>query len=474
MPTDDARRSGDEQLLTGRASAYRWIGARLGAQRAWWVVGALAIAGLAYAVMHLPPTQTGDYAWLYGGKVFPAEDADRILAALKSAGIPCTEADGKVGVLPNRRPEAVALLAKQGIGWRPIADLLDDEPSGGSPLETADQREARARRSRARSAAALIEEIPGIVQAVVVFAPVKTGTAINPSTGLKATAFVQTEDHQRLAQPRVDRIAEILTRFEGVIGDDVSVMDLRSEHVYTIGGRAGNIAIPGRQTRAEELRTRILDRVGIEGAQVSVHVENTEPAPHGVDVAVLNQPLGDVQSEISPAPTPGNEGAARERATVVVQVPRGYFQQQHNREQPGASATPATMSPVVERVRETIRGAVRDSLADAELADLKIAQTEPVEPPTAAESANEVEAAQVVIPPWIPIGGGVALALIVLAALSSGWIAARRATVMRAALPASTRGSSRALEQARAFVLRDQAAAAGVLHAWIEQGSHSR
>jgi hypothetical protein len=368
----------------------------------------------------------------------------------------------------------MALLAKQGLGWRSIADLLDEEPNAGSPFETAQQRERSARRARERSAAALIEQIPGVVRSHVVFAPTQAGTALSPASGYKATAFIESEHHQRLEPSRVARIAEILTRFEGVIADDIRVMDLRSEHVYPSGAADMPATLPSADS-SESLRARIVDEIDIPGVEVSVRLEHASAPTRPDAVTLLNQPLGDV-SEIRPEANFTAEPAAA-RATVIVQVPRGHLLRAFEAVHPRQTPTPDRLTAVIEEVREKIRGAVRRALPDSVSAEIKIAQIDPglAAAPQSTPGQSERESAWATIPSWLPIAGGVALAVCVLLLISGGWVVARRGRAHGGAAPNGGRfAAHRVYEQAREFARREPAAAAGVLHAWIQTGGQPR
>ncbi len=449
----------------------------------YWALGALVLITAVFALVRLPGAEAPDFEWLYAGREFPVETAERIAALLKNGAIPCQQAGGRIGVPPGRKAEALALLVKNRLAPRSLEELLEEEPSAGALFETPEQRKSRERRADAHSAAKLISGVPGVTRAVVLFTPEQVGTPLHPQTRVKTTAFIETAGNRLLPPERVQMIRNILVAFPNVSVEGVTVLDPSSNHEYLIAGQPQVESRSNLLAHEEALRGRILADLDIEGAQVAVRLEPAQGSGP-MTGALVNQPIGDASmDEVDPQQPDASEvrinkadgPVGRERATVLVRVPRSHFLQLFQDEHPGKSPSPEAMMPLAVRVRDRIREVVRAHLPHEALADLRIDRLEEAAAPAEPQPAK-AQARSSVVPSWVPVGGGIALALVVLVALCGGWLAARRPADATGA-PASGDSfatASRALSRARAFIERDEAAAARVLRTWIAQGGHAR
>ena len=472
MPADDAR--GETVAKPSPLNAL------LKPPWRWWVIGGVAAVAAIVFATQIPPADSAEPEWIYAGRVFPIETAERIATVLKTASIPCTETGGRIGVPAHRKAEALALLVKNRLAPRSLEELLDEEPSAGALFETPEQRKARERRADAHFAAKLIGEIHGVTRAVVLFTPEQAGTALRPETHTKTTAFIETLGGQLLSSDRIEMIRNILLSFPNVDPADVTILNPSGNHEYLVAGQPQVESRTRLNGREEELQQRISADLNIQGAQVTVRLEHEEVKPQD-PIAKVNEPLGELTAsndsaqpneprlEVNHATT----ATERERATVLVRVPRSHFLKRFEAEFPGATPTAEHMTPLVVEVRESIREVVRRHIAEEALADLRIDRLEDLPEPKVADK-RPVKPRAVAVPPWVPVGGGITLAVAVLGVLFGGWWAARRQNLPAPHLPTPRSSVSRALHQAQTLIQRDEASAARALRSWIAQGGVAR
>ncbi len=124
MRTEPARRPAPSAQLRATIVALRRRLTELG-PRARWVLALAALAALV-ALGYLTTGEPVDYDWLMEGRPFSPAEASKVVAALRAAGIPCTETAGKVGVPADRKADALSQLAKSKLGPRQINDVLNE------------------------------------------------------------------------------------------------------------------------------------------------------------------------------------------------------------------------------------------------------------------------------------------------------------------------------------------------------------
>jgi type III secretory pathway lipoprotein EscJ len=447
----------------------------VGLKGVWLIVGVAIVACGAFFFSTWNRDENNGMDWLYAGHAFPQEEADRIITVLKSAHIPCAESAGRVGVSAARKAEALGLLAKNRLGRPSLQQLLDEESTSSSIFETPEQRESRWLRSRARFAAERIGRVRGVFQSFVLFTHIEGGTSFRPIRKLKATVFLEAEGGQALSAPTVRIIRDIVTSVIDVNAEDVSILDESNGRNYLVSGNPELSAPSSLRGREEALCGDILNQLHIEGARASVRIDSDPVIPDSLSTWV-NQPIGDVDNSSVDSRNESTVSAARaERATVLVRIPRSYFLRLFRQENPGLTPTPEELSPLVVRVRESVRNVVRTIIPENELAELKIDRIDDI----AAVRGTVVEASRaspLSFPSWLPIAGGVVLAISTLVVLCGGWMTFFRSAVDRKSSGNHVDGANvpPIFEQARGFAVRDQAGAAGVLHRWIVQGGHTR
>jgi hypothetical protein len=426
--------------------------------------------------------------WLYEGRVFEASEASALLAALRGARVPCVESGGRVGVPADRRMEALEALSRAKLGPRPIDELLEATAGGGSFWESPEERAGRQRLARARVAGEIIGRLRGVTSATVTLTPVPAGTRLQPATRLKAMALVETEGGQVLPRATVEMIRHVLTSIDDVDPEAITLFNPAAGHEYLVAGRPEVAVLSNVRGREEELRTRLLDQLRIDGVAVSVRIDpplaaEPPPAPRAVaeeNATRANRPI-DLGAEPEPEPEAAPEPPARGRATVLVRVPRSHYLRLYREIEPERPASPEALGPIVERVRHTVQTVVHAVIPAEELGRLVIDRLDDPEPPAAVPPPRDVR--RVAVREWLPTAAVAALAAVVVAALAGGWLATRRS---ESAAPSSARGPHRrgATGAAEAepsgpgpverLVRRDPEAAAGVLRRWIHQGGHER
>jgi hypothetical protein len=352
----------------------------------------------------------------------------------------------------------------------------------------------------------IIGRLRGVVSATVLLGPIDAGGRLNAPRRLQATAVIQTANDEPLPRQTVEMIRNVLTSIDAVDPGAITLIDPTSNREYLVAGRPDLEARSADRAREEEYRDRIQEQLRIDGATVFVRIDPVEPhdaAASAPAVARVNQPLGPIGSgstaadapagalalnrgTASPAASPATEGprpvAEPGRALVLVRVPRSYYLRLYREIHPLDTPTPEDLAPHVARVGEAIRTVVHAVIPPGERGDVKIDRIDDLGADIGLATSREAETSRPA-PGWLPVAGGVALAVLTLAALGGGWIATRRpalATTGGRTAPRERpgRGGEAArggpAEQVRELVRVDPAAAAGVLHRWIVQGGHAR
>jgi flagellar biosynthesis/type III secretory pathway M-ring protein FliF/YscJ len=451
----------------------------------------LALVGAAlafFASTHHPSAAT---VWLYGGRIFEPTEASALVSALRAARLPCVEAGGRVGVPASHRLEALETLARAKLGPRPIGQLLEATAEAGSIWESPEERASRQRLARARVAAELIGRLRGVNSATVTLTPTPTGSRLHPETRLKAMALVETEGGQVLPTATVEMIRHILTAIDNVDPDAITLFNPTAGHEYLVAGRPEVAVLSNRRGREEELRSRLLDQLRIEGALVSVRIDApplaepppppqpTQPAP---SVARANQPIRldtEPSRPTDPPPPPPRPG----RAFVLVRIPRSHYLRLFHQSNPQQPPTPEALEPIAEQVRQTIHTIVQAVIPPDELGQVVIDRIDDSQPPPPPTEATPRSARRLAVRDWLPIAATIAVAAVALAAWIGATLARRQTDSITRTTP---RGPHRRAPEPPAspktdnpqpgslerLIERDPDAAAGVLRRWIHQGEH--
>jgi type III secretory pathway lipoprotein EscJ len=497
MPTENARRAGLE-ALRGLSAKVHSVWRRSSARARWVAVGGVVVLAALIVVVHphLGSEPVG-YEWLYGGRGFSGAEAAKIVAALRAAEIGCEERGGRISVPAGRKAEALAVLARGKLGPRAIEDLQDEAASAGSIWDGPDERQRREWRAREKWAREVIAQINGVESATVILSAIPEGTRVKPERRLRVTALVRANAGQALSQRSVEMIRNVLTSIGGVDATAVTLMDPTSGREYLVAGRPEVEAQSTARVREEELREKILDQLRIDGAIVSVRIDAPVAEPKAVerpraeravdwlDRPRVNQPIGEVWDDdptrgVAVAAQP-QESAAQgiAKAMVLVRVPRSHFLRLYREGHRDGTPGVEDLAPYVARVNETIRLVVGSVVGPAELGELKIDRVDDLEPALPA-LVSPAGGGRGGVPGWLgPVLAGLFLGLCAVIVVGR-WLATRGPSGPRMRPTAPKRVSTFAEsgagpgERVRSLVRLDPAAAGGVLHRWIVQGSTER
>jgi hypothetical protein len=218
----------------------------------------------------------------------------------------------------------------------------------------------------------------------------------------------------------------------------------------------------------------------------------SEPAVPEIDRPRLNQPIGEVV-DVNPPPETSTPATAPEpkvdegvgpasaggKATVLVRVPRSHYLRLYREGHGAERPVEDDLAPYVARVSETIRVVVGAVVGPAELSELKIDRVDDLGPSWQPAPASS-SAGRAGLPVWLgPALAGLFLGLCIvvvggrwLLMRGSGGPGARPASRRRLSTLAESKAGPG--ERVRALVRLDPAAAGGVLHRWIAQGSTDR
>ncbi len=474
MRTDQAPRSALPQVRVF-ASRARQRFLTLGLRVRWTAAG-LLLAGLALGGYLLAVAEPVTYEWLFDGQTFPRSEMVHALVALKAADIPCSDDRGRLSVPLDRRAEAIEALARAKIGPRPLDELLNEAAEPPSLMLDPRQVAHRERRLKERVAEAAIRRTEGIISASVLFNPIETGTALRPQQKWRAWVMVETEKDTQLSSKTVQHIRHTLEGIQpGLESDGLTLQDLRSGADYSVAGRPDVEVLSKVKVREEELRDRIVEQIGIDGARVLVRIDavpsrSAKPEPAVEPGPLVNQPISVVEPESVEELEPLG------RTTILVRVPRSYylrlFQASNPRHEPSAD----DLKPIVTRTQQMIETVVDAALPAGAECDLTIDRIDDLTPvkPTVPASDNELMRA-LVQAWWLPAAAaGLTTALVLTLGgriVASRWPLARPARLATAGgfEAEDTAGPS---ERVRELVRLDPEAAAGVLHRWIGQGGH--
>src|SRR5262245_45971093 len=289
------REQGDRlrRTLLARRLAVRW-GLVLAA-----VLG-LAAAGYCTTLSLLP----GGSRFLASGRSFSKDDLIKVCRALdaKSIEYHC-DAQRRVAVAADQFEQGAAALAKLDLGPHPLDELRTSSDWLSSLVATPDEREQKRLLSRERILEAIINELDGVVSALVSIQYPRARAAWHPRTKPSAFVYLETEANRPLPSRTVQSIPAILMSSEPDLSHEtITVMDRRGyryldPHNPALGDLSRSRA------REEEVREEILERLAwIKGVKVSVDLIDRRDA-EPVAAPAVGAPSKPSSSHAIPAPT---------------------------------------------------------------------------------------------------------------------------------------------------------------------------
>ncbi|MHB1562334.1 MAG: hypothetical protein ACYC61_33250 [Isosphaeraceae bacterium] len=446
----------------------------------YWAAGTLAPAGARY---------------LAGSQAFSSDDLIVIERELVAKGIAYRVDESKVLVEADQFDQAAAAIGKLNIGRHAISEIRDEPFSLRDVVETHEDRERRERLQEEKLIERIIDDLPGVRSSVVSIQRPRASFGRQPATGPSAFVYLEGDSDRRLPSQTVQRIVAILmSKQPGLSADAITMMDRNNSYLDSHDPAAGQ------QTREEELRQRIIERLSwIKGVQVWVVLaghrgqaaaqgrggrtstaDRREPIREGeagnlasgeAPAIVVNGPA-EATAEPPPAdPTPG-EADRIAGGQVFVNVPRSYYLTRtvpDHRDPTGdelkaaQARTRALVEELVHLVVPSSWGVLVDNFPD-ELPPPRSAATLPTGPEHRRIAAD-----------W-GIVGVVAASVAVVMAMGSWIHAARRPSRSSATFPAGRTYRPDApdepgpSERVRELVRRDPEAAASVLQRWVTEG----
>lgn len=478
MRTKPARRPAPPARLRAPIQALRRRLAELDPRVRWGLAAALlaALVALGYQATVEPV----GYDWLMDGRPFSRAEAGQVAAALRDAGIPCTETGGQIGVPADRKAEALAELARHKLGPRQLNDVLAELAQPPSILWDFSNREKRELFDRGTLIQTAISKLSGVLSATAVLTPVDAGTPLHPIRQLRATVFVQAEPGQVLPSQTVQFIrVTVRSLVSELEPDGLTLIDPWADRIYAIAGRPEAEILSAVKAREEEIRAKILDQLRIEGARVTVRIDPGPPpaaSPRPEEPAlVVNTPIDGGQEAEAMAPSATSTPS---RASILVRVPRDYLYRLYESVNPGDAPSASDLIPYDARTREIINTIVGTVLSPTEQPELAIDWIDSLGPTRPSPPSNTE--ARRAIATWLPLTAAGVLAVLGLMALGGGLIAARRPaarlperSLRRDPFEAGVGDDAGPGERVRELIRLDPAAAAGILHRWIAQGGRT-
>jgi flagellar M-ring protein FliF len=342
MPTLD-RQSFTERLSGIRTGIDRLRRAMMARSPAVRVGLALAlvlgvVAAGYFVVVALVPSGTH---YLASGRLFSAEDLNKITQALDAADIPYRVEDRKVVISAEHYDQARTIYSKLHVGPVSLDEIRSPKDLLSSLVETPQDREKNERLHLERLIEHRINDLEGVISSEVSIRYPRPAAARHLRAKPTALVTLETEPNRLLPSQTLDVIPTILTTCEPELTPkSIWVID-RDGHIYLDPSNPKVGDSSRDRAREEEVRQEILEKlVHIKGVQVWVQLidRHDEPsAPRGPDPSHaetapamgVNEPI---TLEETPSPTlvaTNPTASARidqaERGRVLITVPRSYY-----------------------------------------------------------------------------------------------------------------------------------------------------
>lgn len=434
--------------------------------------------------------------YLASGQAFSSDDLILIERELVAKGVAYRIDDSRVVVEADQFDQAAAAIGKLNIGRHAISEIRDEPFSFRDVVETLEDRQRRERLQEEKLIERIVDDLPGVRSSVVSIQRPRASFGRQPATGPSAFVYLEGDSDHRLPSQTVQRIVAILmSKQPGLTADAITMMDRNNSYLDSHDPAAGQ------QTREEELRQRIIERLSwIKGVQVWVVLaghrgqdagrgdrasaadrreptrdgETGSPASDEAPAIIVNRPA-EATAELAPVEPAPAEADRITGGQVFVNVPRSYYLTRtvaDHRDptvdelKAAQARTRAQVEKLVHLVVPSSWGVLVDNFPD-ELPPARSAATLP------AGSEHRRIAAD-----WGIVG--VVAASVALVMAMGSWIhAARRPSRPSATFPAGRTYRPDApdepgpSERVRELVRRDPEAAASVLQRWVTEGART-
>ena len=425
--------------------------------------------------------------YLAQGRAFSSDDLIAVVRALDAKGISYRPDDRRIEVAADQYEQAVALLAKLGVGPHTVNEIRDPAPSLTKMFEMPGDREQQERLRREKLIERFINGLDGVVWSVVCIQHPRAAFARTSRIKPSAFVYLESESDRPLPSETIQAISMILTSNELELGaDTITVMDRKGRPYLD----PSNPRL-GRQTRdrlrEQELRDKVADRLNwIKGVRIWVELgDRAETAPESLtrDQTATAEGVAEARGEHSSSTIvnrPADLGEPEpahvekpERGRILVYVPRSYY---YNRMLPHPDHREPTVEELREvaaRIKDQVEGMVRPLIPVSWTLDVG---TIPDDVPTARPAALPAGSDHRRVAADWGIIGAVAAAVALLMAMGSWIQSARRPARAVASPPAGRRyredsaDEPEPSERVRELVRRDPEVAASVLQRWATQG----
>jgi len=476
------------RLRNPAGRARRWLAARGAPARVALVLAALAVVGGPAYLATLDDPADRAWAWLYEGRRLSADDLSKLGDALDLDGFVHVAdlANGRVGVRPEARSQALAALAKRKVAPLTLEMLGGPDEAPG----LLDGPEERERRERARLEASLKVQIEGLDPAITsahVRITRTRGRGLSAPPRVSAYVYLQTEGRRTLNDRVVAGIETFLAGYVADLKPEAITVADQAGRKYLAAGNPSLRENMQAHAQEEDWRDRIAEGLRhIPGVGVSVLLETVAvppPAPEPMPAAAVEvvRPNGPVAADPDPPPAPAVPPPAPSpiKARVWVRIPRSFYQLAIQHQWPGRAPAPEEVKALEETTERLARSAVANTIPGEILGQVTIDRVQddlsnprafPIPPAPESRRAWAEPAAY---------GGLAGVAALGLAAMTFR-LAGRRPSTRPAPAASAWRpgfvadGPSGPVpgpsERVRELIRTGPDAAAGVLQRWIGQG----
>ncbi len=465
----------------------------------------LVVLALLGAVVYLSIPNNSETAFVRSGERFAPDELLKVGPELQRKHIKYQVDEGRIAVETDQLDEANDLVAKLGVGERPL-DELQNPPGGNTLFVDPKERDKRERSLRNQYLAGMIRRMPdsGIVAVQVEIQRKTSRIGMQTVTHPTACVYLQTEQNRPISSQTVQKIENLIVGYEPDIKSDAVTVFDQSLRVY-IDARDPKVGEETRRhAREEELVAKILKEIDyIKGVRATVQLVPAaasppaptapppdNPAPPADYVLpppiAVNQPVEITRVAEPPRPqaapppppvaakpaAPPSEPAQvlDSTAKVWVRVPRSWYLQSTPSRNPSDEELKRVVAKTEQQIRTAVALVVPPNLASAPDIDT-IFDDLPAKPTLVAPETRDTR------PLWLLLGvtvGGASAMLVV----GLRFAATRRPDTRRAPRTERSRfhaGETQGAgpgpsERVRELIRLNPEAAASVLHRWTGHG----
>ncbi len=450
-------------------------------------LASIAVAAAAICASFWAAQGTPNGQYLAGGRRFYSDDAIKICRALDEQRIEYHQDDHRIYVAPEQFDQAAAVVAKLGVGRKPIDELRGPGGVLSSLLETTEDRRRRDQLSRERILESLISQQDGVVWSLVSLHDVTGSTSTLRSTRKAAFVYLETDGDHRLPARTLQLLPSLLAGYVPELAPRaITVMD-RAGRKYLDPSDPTLSELSRNQAREEELADTIRERLDwIKGVRVLTRISPHEVVPPQTETRMEPEPAPTITVNhpatidgeklgIPQATEPGRASRERDRGTVLVSVPRSFYYSaivnHAEHKEPSIDELKQAQTRTegqIRRLVEMITAGEGVWTVDVEMIPDKIPTARPVIATTGSGSRTR------------GLDWGVVATIVAGAAVITAAGAWRRSSPR----PAPVRSARKKLrvdppedhtlsERVRELVRQDPEAAASVLERWLTQGESS-